>query len=60
MYLADIDGSGLLRDVHVRQAQWDADESAYRFTAEGPGGTTLLWHPATPPSKAVRHGRERQ
>lgn len=50
VYLAATDGSGLLRDVRVRQAQWDADEGAYRFTAEGPGGATLLWHPATPPS----------
>jgi len=50
LYLAATDGSGLLRDVRVRQAQWDATHGAYRFTAEGPGGATLLWHPATPPS----------
>ncbi|MGS7249955.1 S-type pyocin domain-containing protein [Pseudomonas anuradhapurensis] len=50
LYLAATDGSGLLRDVRVRQAQWDAAHGAYRFTAEGPGGATLLWHPATPPT----------
>jgi len=50
VYLAAPDGSGLLRDVRVRQAQWDVAQGAYRFTAEGPGGATLLWHPATPPS----------
>ncbi|MFJ4258567.1 S-type pyocin domain-containing protein [Pseudomonas monteilii] len=50
LYLASTDGSGLLRDVRVRQAQWDATQDAYRFTTEGPGGATLLWHPATPPS----------
>ncbi|MFK0091705.1 S-type pyocin domain-containing protein [Pseudomonas sp. NPDC090592] len=49
LYLAATDGSGLLRDVRVRQAQWDITHGAYRFTAEGPGGATLLWHPATPP-----------
>ena len=50
VYLAATDGSALLRDVRVRQAQWDAAQGAYRFTAEGPGGATLFWHPATPPS----------
>ncbi|MDH0649170.1 S-type pyocin domain-containing protein [Pseudomonas sp. GD03858] len=50
VYLAATDGSGMLRDVRVRQAQWDPGHGAYRFTAEGPGGATLLWHPATPPS----------
>ena len=50
VYLAATDGSSILRDVRVRQAQWDAAEGAYRFTTEGPGGATLLWHPATPPS----------
>lgn len=50
LYLAATDGGGLLRDVRVRQAQWDVTQGAYRFTAEGPGGATLLWHPATPPS----------
>nr|WP_312203703.1 S-type pyocin domain-containing protein [Pseudomonas monteilii] len=50
VYLAATDGSGILRDVRVRQAQWDTTQGAYRFTAEGPGGATLLWHPATPPS----------
>ncbi|WP_410481153.1 S-type pyocin domain-containing protein [Pseudomonas plecoglossicida] len=50
VYLAATDGSGILRDVRVRQAQWDAAQGAYRFTAEGLGSATLLWHPATPPS----------
>ncbi|WAB98366.1 S-type pyocin domain-containing protein [Pseudomonas putida] len=50
VYLAATDGSSLLREVRVRQAQWDTTQGAYRFTAEGPGGATLLWHPATPPS----------
>jgi len=50
VYLAAADGSSILRDVRVRQAQWDSALGAYRFTAEGPGGATLLWHPATPPS----------
>ncbi|MBA6100193.1 S-type pyocin domain-containing protein [Pseudomonas juntendi] len=50
VYLAATDGSSILRDVRVRQAQWDTTQGAYRFTAEGPGGATLLWHPATPPS----------
>ncbi|MDF0729401.1 S-type pyocin domain-containing protein [Pseudomonas entomophila] len=50
VYLAATDGSGVLRDVRVRQAQWDPGQGAYRFTTEGPGGATLLWHPATPPS----------
>ncbi|XBG33729.1 S-type pyocin domain-containing protein [Pseudomonas sp. 13.2] len=47
LYLAATDGSGVLRDVRVRQAQWDPTHGAYRFTAEGPGGATLLWHPDT-------------
>ncbi|MFF7108293.1 S-type pyocin domain-containing protein [Pseudomonas sichuanensis] len=50
VYLAATDGSSVQRDVRVRQAEWDSDQGAYRFTAEGPGGATLLWHPATPPS----------
>lgn len=59
LYLAATDGSGVLRDVRVRQAQWDATHGAYRFTAEGPGGATLLWHPATPPSTLGQYDDER-
>lgn len=50
VYLASTDGSSLLRDVRVRQANWDPALESYSFTADGPGGATLLWHPATPPS----------
>ncbi|MDM3887337.1 S-type pyocin domain-containing protein [Pseudomonas sp. BCRC 81390] len=50
VYLVNTDGNAVLRDVRVRQAQWDSAVKAYRFTADGPGGATLLWHPATPPS----------
>ncbi len=50
VYLAATDGSSVQRDVRVRQAEWDNGLGAYRFTAEGPGGAILLWHPATPPS----------
>lgn len=50
VYLAATDGSSVQRDVRVRQAEWDSDQGAYRFTAQGPGGATLLWHPVTPPS----------
>ena len=56
VYLAATDGSSILRDVRVRQAQWDSAQGAYRFTAEGPGGATLLWHPATPPSTLAAEG----
>lgn len=56
VYLAAADGSSILRDVRVRQAQWDSTQGAYRFTAEGPGGATLLWHPATPPSTLDTEG----
>ncbi|WP_129932853.1 MULTISPECIES: S-type pyocin domain-containing protein [unclassified Pseudomonas] len=59
LYLAATDGSGVLRDVRVRQAQWDPTHGAYRFTAEGPGGATLLWHPATPPSTLGQYDDER-
>lgn len=58
VYLVATDGSNVLRDVRVRQAQWDTAQGAYRFTAEGPGAATLLWHPATPPTSLDRYDPE--